>query len=473
MGLASKIQAAQGSAPPPQPAVQYAQPPVNQQQQYGRTQPGQPAQPAQPAQPPLAQQQYGQPPNQQQYGQQQYPQQQYGQQTNPFSQPGQQQYGQQPGQQPGQQQYGRPPSQQQYNQPPGQQQYPQSPAQQQYGQRQTQQQYGQQTNPFNQPGQQQGQYSQPQYGQTQQRPSSGVYGQPPQQGQPGYNQPAPAAGGVNVNNLVTILQKAVQENNLSAFYPPQSLQQIAARVAPHITTIAAKWSIPMEIAVDLVRLALYDIIMFVDDSGSMSFEENGERIDDLKVILSRTAYVASLMDYDGLEVRFMNNNVEGNGLRTEPEVSQLISQVNFRGLTPLGTNLQAKVIEPLVLRPARSNALKKPVMVITITDGQPAGEPSNQVFRVIKDTKSSMLRTPYGPGAIAFQFAQVGNDLRARDFLAQLDTDPEVGAMVDCTSNFEVEQDEMAKQGVVLDPSTWLVKMMLGAIDPSYDAQDE
>lgn len=45
--------------------------------------------------------------------------------------------------------------------------------------------------------------------------------------------------------------------------------------------------------------------------------------------------------------------------------------------------------------------------------------------------------------------------------------------MVDCTSNFEVEQDEMAKQGVVLDPSTWLVKMMLGAIDPSYDAQDE
>lgn len=248
---------------------------------------------------------------------------------------------------------------------------------------------------------------------------------------------------------------------------------IVNRVAPHISTVAAKWSIPLEIAVDLVRLALYDIVMFVDDSGSMSFEENGERIDDLKLILNRTAYVASLMDDDGLEVRFMNNSIQGNGLRTEPEVSQLISQVNFRGLTPLGTNLQAKVIEPLVIRPARSNALKKPVMVITITDGQPAGEPSNQVFRVIKDAKSFMIRTPYGAGAIAFQFAQVGNDLRARDFLGRLDTDPEVGAMVDCTSNFEVEQDEMAKHGVVLDPSTWLVKMMLGAIDPSYDTQDE
>lgn len=37
--------------------------------------------------------------------------------------------------------------------------------------------------------------------------------------------------------------------------------------------MADKWQIPMEIAVDLVRLALYDIVIFADDSGSMSFEE--------------------------------------------------------------------------------------------------------------------------------------------------------------------------------------------------------
>lgn len=229
----------------------------------------------------------------------------------------------------------------------------------------------------------------------------------------------------------------------------------------------------MEITVDLVRLALYDIVMFVDDSGSMSFEENGERIDDLKLILNRTAYVASIMDDDGLQVRFMNNTIQGNNLKSEPEVANLISQVNFRGLTPLGTNLKAKVIDPLVIAPSRQNTLRKPVMVITITDGQPAGESPNTIFQVIKEAKNTLIRSPYGPGAIAFQFAQVGNDLRARDFLGKLDTDGEVGAMVDCTSNFEVEQDEMAKHGVVLDPSTWLVKMMLGAIDPSYDDKDE
>lgn len=40
---------------------------------------------------------------------------------------------------------------------------------------------------------------------------------------------------------------------------------------------------PLEIAADLVKLSLFDFILYVDDSGSMAFEENGERIDDLKL----------------------------------------------------------------------------------------------------------------------------------------------------------------------------------------------
>jgi hypothetical protein len=39
----------------------------------------------------------------------------------------------------------------------------------------------------------------------------------------------------------------------------------------------------------------------------MAFEENGERIEDLKLILSKVAFAASLFDQDGIEVRFMNS----------------------------------------------------------------------------------------------------------------------------------------------------------------------
>lgn len=200
--------------------------------------------------------------------------------------------------------------------------------------------------------------------------------------------------------------------------------------------VCAKWRIHREIAQDIVRLALFDIILYIDDSGSMAFEEGGERIDDLKLILSRVAFAASLFDEDGVQVRFMNSQVQGNGIRTEQQVNDLVSQVKFSGLTPMGTQLDAKILQPLVLGPARAGQLQKPVLIITITDGQPAGEKHDQVFSVIAQASSELSRNPrYGKGAVSFQFAQVGNDLKAREFLGKLDEDPTVGPIVDCTSS--------------------------------------
>ncbi|KAK9389040.1 hypothetical protein V1515DRAFT_322779 [Lipomyces mesembrius] len=447
MGLASKLQESGGAAgyPPAAGSTSYpAVPSVPTSSRPGsipaQTPPryGQQAQQAQ-----QAQQSYGGYPPQknsvgkpvagshypgmlQQYGQNQYGQQQYGQ-----DQYGQQQYGQS--------QYGQ-------QQPYGSNQYGQQP----YGQ----QGYGQQHAAYPP----QGQYTAPHYNS---RPQQGGYG------------PPPAAPGRLSANYLSLLQKAIQENGLQSFYPPNSLEAIASRITGQIQQIAQLWRLPMEIAVDLVRLALYDIVLYIDDSGSMAFEENGERIHDLKLILSRVAYAAALFDNDGIEVRFMNSTVQGNGINSEAAASDLVSQVRFAGLTPLGSGLLSKVLDPLVLGPARSGSMKKPVLVIAITDGQPAGEDSRTVFDVIKGAKRSLASSIYGPGAVAFQFAQVGSDLKARQFLAALDADREVGSMVDCTSNFEVEQDEMSRLGVTLTPEMWLVKLLMGAVDSSYDTQDE
>ena len=171
----------------------------------------------------------------------------------------------------------------------------------------------------------------------------------------------------------------------------------------------------------------------------MQFEENGERIQDLKLISSRVAYAASLFDDDGIQVRFMNSE-EGERnqtpIRTEQDVEQLVARVQFKGLTPMGTSLRNKVLEPLVVAPARSGQLRKPVLVITITDGQPAGEPQGAVFDAIRYTAAELSRMPrYGQGAISFQFAQVGNDLKAREFLGKLDSEPGIGNLVDSTSS--------------------------------------
>ncbi len=58
----------------------------------------------------------------------------------------------------------------------------------------------------------------------------------------------------------------------------------------------------MELALDLVALALYDIVIYADDSTSMKYAESGARIDDMKVILERVTEVATLFDHDGMSI---------------------------------------------------------------------------------------------------------------------------------------------------------------------------
>ena len=177
----------------------------------------------------------------------------------------------------------------------------------------------------------------------------------------------------------------------------------------------------------------------------MRFEEDGERIQDLKLILSRAAFAATLFDTDGISLRFMNWKPPNaaarlDNIRSEQQIEELFQPgpngVQFSGLTPLGTELRAQVVEPLILQRARGNALQKPVLVITITDGQPAGENKNTLKDTILHTMGEMRRMPqYGQQPVAFQFAQVGNDQTARKFLSDLDSDPQVGDLIDCTSS--------------------------------------
>lgn len=236
-----------------------------------------------------------------------------------------------------------------------------------------------------------------------------------------------------------LLIDTIQEKQLQAFYPPDRLERLVSGLAhdapAKISKLMRDWNVSEEVAMDVMKLTLFDIILYVDDSGSIEFEENGIRKDQLRQILGIVAKAASNFDQDGISVRFMNSTEAGDGIRTAEDVDRLVSRVRFSGLTPLGTNLRNKVLTPMVVEPARSKRLDKPVIVVTITDGQPAGEPHGEVASAIRYAVDEVSRTPYGRGAVSFQFSQVGNDARAREFLARLDEDPHIGSLIDCTSS--------------------------------------
>ena len=293
--------------------------------------------------------------------------------------------------------------------------------------------------------------------------------QPPQTHQAYTSPPQQVSSGV----LAQKLQSIISHNKLEAFYDSTKFNTVLQKVQNiDFDSIAREWNIPKEIAYDLASLALYDIVFFCDDSGSMMFEEGGERVDDLKAIISKVAPIATLFDDDGILVRFINSNVNGDGIRNAAETESLIQQIRFSGGTPLATQLEAKVIKPFVLNQATANAMPKPVLVIAITDGEPS-DGRYKMRDVISSTKQKLARTKYGPGAFALQVAQVGKDQRAQKYLEELDNDASVGRMIDCTSYFELESEEFRKKGVDLTPELWLTKVCVGAIDPTYDALDE
>lgn len=59
------------------------------------------------------------------------------------------------------------------------------------------------------------------------------------------------------------------------------------------------------------------------------------------------------------------------------------------------------------------------------------GEDRYQIVKVIVNAVRTLASTRYGADAISLQLAQVGNDMKARAFLEEIDVHPEVGPMVD------------------------------------------
>ncbi|GJN93971.1 hypothetical protein Rhopal_007034-T1 [Rhodotorula paludigena] len=332
-------------------------------------------------------------------------------------------------------------------------------------------------------------------------PQQQGYGAPPPQGQaagyyqqvgaaasgyhPGYGAPPPqqAFGGAqhsgspttNPQLILNVLKQGVQDQNLHAFYPPGSLEQLAQRIAQTgaLARIASEWRLPNEVAFDLARLALFDVQLYIDDSGSMAFEENGSRIDDAKLVTSRVAQAASLFDTDGIQVFFMNSPTVGHGISNEGQAQSLLSGITFSGLTPLGTSLENKILRPLV-HAAQSGTLRKPVLVIAVTDGEPASENRYKIVDAIKNAKNALGATRYGPDTLSIELAQVGNDQKAAAFLNEIDRHPDIGRFVDVTSNFETESAQMQQTtGIALVPDMWLVKLLMGGISSEYDSHDE
>eukprot|EP00668_Euglena_longa_P048361 GGOE01065429.1.p1 GENE.GGOE01065429.1~~GGOE01065429.1.p1 ORF type:complete len:456 (+),score=76.94 GGOE01065429.1:60-1427(+) len=324
-------------------------------------------------------------------------------------------------------------------------------------------------------------------------PPGQQYPQPGQQSpQPGqqYHPPAPGPGmGMGMGGAAgnsqryrqqirSKLQEVVQGRHLEALFPPPRLDHVTDQVVNTVDldAVARQWRLPVEVALDLCSLALYDIVIYADDSYSMQGDNWNS---DLKTIVQRASGVSMLFDADGISVRFMNGQGDRDNVRSETDVTALFNNAKPCGLTPIGTSLRTKVLNPFLqyIRNAGPDRTRiKPMLVITVTDGEPQGEDRGTLFTVIKECRASLNSLGFSGNEVAFQFAQVGDDPKATDFLDNLDNHPEVGRFVDATSNYERESEQWNRRSggqSNMSPDLYLLKLLCGAIDNSWDLKDE
>jgi hypothetical protein len=128
-------------------------------------------------------------------------------------------------------------------------------------------------------------------------------------------QKGPVSQSVAADVMAAALKKAVVENGLSALYPVDGprlasvLAQLTSRF--NMAAFCQRFKIPPLIAGDLMQVALYDVQLFIDDSGSMN---EGDKWDDAR-------------DLDGIDVEFMNSPVTGKRIKNPDEVTALFDQV--------------------------------------------------------------------------------------------------------------------------------------------------
>lgn len=274
--------------------------------------------------------------------------------------------------------------------------------------------------------------------------------------------------------IVEKMWRIVCLKNLYAFYSQDSLQELVCRACKHdYRILQSQWCLPtLDMTTDLAVLGLYDIVIFADDSGSMSTrepkEDNMTRFEIMKIVIETIGFWSTLMDPDGIVVRFFNSKVEGNGIGSLSDVSKIFNQVRPSGSTPMGKNLKSKIFDNIIYPLAQTNELARPVLILTITDGVPDSQ--SDVINSIIEIKNFCSKTKYGSNAIAFSFSQIGSDSGATEYLNQLDTHNQVGNIIDCTSEFSIEQKQC---GQGFTEAVWIIKLMIGAIDPSYDQSDE
>ncbi|KIY52614.1 hypothetical protein FISHEDRAFT_12588, partial [Fistulina hepatica ATCC 64428] len=215
-------------------------------------------------------------------------------------------------------------------------------------------------------------------------------------------------------------------------------------------------------------LAEYDIVIIMDDSGSMLL---GDRWQQANLLTMVTKF-----DSDGVDIHFLNARENAaplqRNVKNGESVRRLFSLVWPTTATPIGERLDAILDDYLTkveqTRFTEASAKIKPINVIVITDGIPTDTGDMVPEKVIVRAAERLDRGRFPESQVGIQFVQVGTDKGAHKYLKDLDdnlvrwcSDGRMRDIVDTTPCSTLRDEKLSKET--------LLKIILGSINRRVD----
>ncbi|KAF8533858.1 hypothetical protein BDD12DRAFT_863223 [Trichophaea hybrida] len=237
---------------------------------------------------------------------------------------------------------------------------------------------------------------------------------------------------------------------------------------------------PSEIAINLSLLTLYDLVLLIDDSSSMTFKEKVDpndqsdnpatctRQNTLLQVLELVCKIYECARPDGIvSLGFFNARKVWKDV-TEEKLNSKRNDYKCQGVTRIGNELKRKVIDSFVFQKDVDKKMSKPLLVVVITDGRIEGEQNGLLENVIINCILECSKDPdRGAHAVAFQFAQVGRDKDAALLLRKLSADNRLNGYIDCVLNTSLDfiLDDDRKWGI-------MAQLLLGAITETWSSRN-
>ncbi|KAL8380785.1 hypothetical protein RB595_005191 [Gaeumannomyces hyphopodioides] len=222
-------------------------------------------------------------------------------------------------------------------------------------------------------------------------------------------------------------------------------------------------------------LSRFDTIFLIDDSSSMT---SGTRWEEVKTVLYQIVPVCAQHDEDGIDIVFLNNPSQFNGVKSASAVAQVFDTVFPSGMTPTGKRI-GEILVPYIdeyaIKAARKGARKtgmKPLNLIVITDGAPTDRTGFKVHEVLHRVARQLDLSGAPLYQVGVQFFQVGDDAVARRALEDLDDN--LGGLVAGGQLRDIVDTctfDASDGGVSALTSEAVLKTVLGAVVKRFDEQ--